>query len=144
MGRWDVVVQGENGKREQVQIENRLSNAGLNLMRDALNGDAVALELTHVALGTSDGAINDADTALGAEGFRTAFISSSKPSTGSLQKTAIVLDSEAVMNIREIGIFAGGTGVAGSGTLVSRVLWSRNKTALESITFLRTDTIGRA
>ena len=145
IGEYDILIKYKNGKEEREHIKNRITNVGLNMIRDALKGDVADIELKYLALGTSDIAIDDTQTQLGAEGFRTAFVSQTTPATGQLQSTALVLDTEAVINIREIGIFAGvgATSTANSGILVSRILWSRNKTNLESIQFVRTDTIGR-
>ena len=145
LGEYDIVIKYKDGSEERKHIKNRITNAGLNMIRDGLKGDISDIELKYLALGTDNTAVDDTNTQLGAEGYRTAFISQTAPQTGQLQSTALVLDTEAVINIREIGIFAGvgATGTANSGIMVSRILWSRDKTNLESIQFIRTDTIGR-
>ena len=145
LGEYDILIKCKDGTIERQHIKNRITNAGLNMIRDGLKGDIYDIELKYLALGTSDIAIDDTQTQLGTEGFRTAFVSQTTPQMGQLQSTALVLDTEAVINIREIGIFAGSgaTGTANSGIMVSRILWSRDKTNLESIQFVRTDTIGR-
>ena len=98
-----------------------------------------------MALGTGSTAVSDTSTQLEHEFFRTAFVSTTKPDIGVLEKVAIVLDSEAVGQIEEIGIFAGSTAstATNSGIMISRTLYSRNKTNLESIQFTRRDTIAR-
>lgn len=130
---------------ERFIIKNLITDIGLNMLRDALNGDITTSEIKYLALGTVSTTPSNVDTQLGGEIFRTPFVTSSKPGTGQLDKTAIVLDSEAVASIREIGIFAGSTATttANSGIMVSRVLYSRNKTNLESIQIVRRDTIQR-
>jgi hypothetical protein len=144
LGDYLVNIRQKDGTEEQHTINNRITNAGLNAMRDVLNGDINDLEIKYIALGTSDAPLNDADTTLGNEQFRKEFISTAKPSLGQLQKTALILDSEAVFHIKEIGIFAGNaTNVTDSGVLISRVLFDRNKTNLESIQFVRRDTFVR-
>ena len=145
LGEYDNIITAKNGKTERQHIRNRLTNAGLNMMRDALNGDVSDIELKYLALGDSGTPIDNDDTTLGNERFRTGWISQVKPGTGQLQSTAMVLDNEAVFHIQEIGIFAGpdATESANTGVLVSRILWERDKTNLESIQFVRTDTIKR-
>lgn len=130
---------------EKFLINNLITDAGLNMIRDAFNGELASTEIRYLAVGTSATTVSTAQTQLGAEIFRTPFISSSKPATGQLEKTAVILETEAVANIREIGIFAGSTATttANSGIMVSRVLYSRNKTNLESIQIVRRDTIQR-
>lgn len=130
---------------ERFIVNNRITNAGLNLLRDALNGEVTSCEIKYLALGTSSATVSDTDTQLGAEIFRTTFITTTKPDIGQLEKTAVILDSEAVDAIEEIGIFAGVTAssATNSGIMISRVLYSRNKTNLESIQIVRRDSIQR-
>jgi len=130
---------------EKFIIKNRITNAGLNLLRDALNGEVTSCEIKYLALGTGSTAINDNDTQLANEIFRSQFVSTTKPDIGQLEKTVVILDSEAVAPIEEIGIFAGVTAssVTNSGIMISRVLYSRNKTNLESIQIVRRDSIQR-
>lgn len=140
LGQYEILV-GD----EKFLISNLITDAGLNMVRDALNNELPSIEIRYLAVGTSSATVSATQTQLTNEIFRTLFISSSKPTTGQLEKTAIILENEAVANIREIGIFAGATAtsVANSGIMVSRVLYSRNKTNLESIQIVRRDTIQR-
>lgn len=130
---------------ERFLINNIITDAGLNMIRNALNGELTSTEIRYLALGTSSTAVSATQTQLGAEIFRTPFINTAKPDIGQLEKTAVVLDSEAVASIQEIGVFAGttATNTANSGIMISRVLYSRNKTNLESIQIVRRDTIQR-
>lgn len=145
LGEWDIVITCKDGTVERQKVKNRLTNAALNLFRDGLLGVASDFDIKYMALGTSNAAINDADTVLGAEGFRCAHVNTLTPSDGVARHTFIVQDNEAVINIREIGIFAtaAATATADTGVMLSRILWSRNKTNLESIQFIRTDSIRR-
>jgi hypothetical protein len=145
IGEYDIIILYKDGTVERERIKNRLTNAGLNLPRDGFLGTVSDMKLKYLALGDSTLAIDDTHTQLGNERFRTAWIGQQATGTGQLQSTALVLDTEAVFNIQEIGIFAGSTATdaANTGIMVSRILWSRNKTNLESIQFVRTDTIGR-
>lgn len=145
LGEYVIEIKHKSGKVERQSIKNRITNAGLNMLRDALNGEISDVELKYLALGDGNTPVSNNDNQLGNERFRTGWISQVKPGTGQLQSTAIALDNEAVFHIREIGIFAGSdaTESANSGILVSRILWDRKKTELESIQFVRTDTITR-
>jgi len=145
LGEWEIIITHKDGTIEKEKLKNRITNVGLNMLRDALYGDVSDCEIKYIALGTDDTALNDADTQLGSEEFRTEDISKVKPSVGRVQNTYIVTDNEAVVNIREIGLFAGATAGAGAdtGIMISRILWSRDKTNLESIQFVRIDTIAR-
>jgi hypothetical protein len=126
-------------------IKNRITNAGLNLLRNALNGEVTSCEIKYLALGTSSSTVSDTDTQLGGEIFRAPFVTTTKPDIGQLEKTVVILDNEAVGQIEEIGIFAGVTAssTTNSGIMISRVLYSRNKTNLESIQIVRRDSIQR-
>lgn len=130
---------------ERFIINNLITDAGLDMVRNAFNGELTSTEIRYLAVGTSATTPSTTQTQLVAEIFRTPFIASTKPATGQLEKTAVILETEAVANIREIGIFAGSTATttSNSGIMVSRVLYSRNKTNLESIQIVRRDTIQR-
>jgi len=145
IGEWDIIIKHKDGTTEKEHVKNRITNASLNMLRDALSGDVSDCEIKYLALGGSDKAVDDNDTTLDDEQFRTAEISRTKPETGRLQHTYIVIDDEAVFHIKEIGVFAGSTATEteNTGTMISRILWDRNKTNLESIQFVRTDTIDR-
>ena len=145
LGQYEIIIRFKDGTEERQSIKNRLTNAGLNLLRDGLLGLANDFHIKYLALGTSDTPLNDTDTQLVNEQFRTAWVDQSSTGIGQMQSVALVLDTEAVINIREIGIFATATATAvvNTGVLISRILWSRNKTILESIQFVRTDSIGR-
>jgi hypothetical protein len=144
-GDFDIFITKQDGTVEHEHINNTITTAGLNLLRDAIKGDVTDLQLKYLAVGTSSTAVAITDIQLGAEVFRTAILSYNTGGEGILQTTALILDNEAVENIREVGIFAGSTAssATNSGIMISRILYSRNKTNLESIQFNRTDTIGR-
>jgi hypothetical protein len=145
-GSFDIFITGKDGTTEHEHIDNTITTAGLNLLRNAIKGDVTDCQLKYLAVGTSSTSVAITDTQLGAEIFRTPFLTYNTGGEGILQSTALLLDNEAVANIREVGIFAGSTAssTTNSGIMISRILYSRNKTNLESIQFNRTDTIGRA
>jgi len=131
---------------ERVERTNLIVNVGLNMVRDALDTAAFDAEIKRVALGTSNTAPAMTDTQLGAEIFRKVVTSTSTPAVGQLQTVWYIAPAEAVAAIEEIGWFAGvaAGAAANSGILVARVLYPRNKTALESIQIERTDSFVEA
>lgn len=126
-------------------IKNTITDNGLNLLREALRSSTYDSEIKYIAVGNSSASVSTSDTTLGNETFRKPVFSKSATTTGSVQTIAILDDSEAVGQIYEIGIFAGSTAstTKDSGIMLSRILYSRNKTNLESLQIQRTDTIGR-
>lgn len=120
-----------------------ITNGALNLIRNKLYGDTVDAEINYLAIGDDNTAVTGAETTLINEIKRVAVSSRAKPSDYNLQTIFDLLDSDGALTIREIGTFAGGTSTPDSGTLISRILYTRDKTSLESIQFNRTDTIGR-
>ncbi len=131
---------------EQVRRKNLIVNVGLNMVRDALDTAAFDAEIKRVALGTDNTAPALTDTQLGTEVFRKVVTSTSTPAVGQLNTVWYIAPAEAVAAIEEIGWFAGAAAGAGanSGILVARVLYSHNKTALESIQIERLDSFVEA
>ena len=87
-----------------------------------LNGETVdSLDVSYFAFGTGTTAVAEDDTTLEAEGFRKEF--TSKSWTGK-QFVAIcqLATDEANFTIQEVGIFAGGSLTADTGTLLSHSL----------------------
>ena len=146
-GKWNIEVIDSKTRQiiDSVEINNRIMDAALDELIKVLQGLSTDLKIEYMALGTGNTAITNSDTQLVTEIFRTAPISETKTATGTLRTIFTVLDSEAVAQIEEIGIFGGSTatGTADTGTLISRILWSRNKTANEEIQFTRTDRMVR-
>jgi len=124
---------------------NRVMNEVLDQLSKVLQGDTPDLEIQYLALGTGNTAITDSDTTLDNEIFRTPYTLRSVTGLGILEHTFIVLDTEAVGSIKEIGIFGGSTATASAdtGTLISRILWTKEKTNAEEIQFTRIDSVGR-
>lgn len=146
LGKFDVFIKSESGEWEyETTINNMVTDAGLNLLRECLRGTVTDAEVKYIAVGTSSTAVSAAQTQLVNEAFRKPVYSKSVVGTGLLQTIGILTETEAVINIQEVGIFAGSTASAAtnSGIMISRILYSRNKTNLESIQFQRTDTIAR-
>jgi hypothetical protein len=116
---------------------------GLNLIRDAL-ANGTSIEIKYLAWGSSNAALSVNQHTLGAEFGRKAVTAQVAGATGILDTTTYISPSEAnTPKIEEIGWFAGptATAVANTGILVARVLYSKQKTNLESIQSSRTDTL---
>jgi hypothetical protein len=134
MGEITITSHYKDGTIKRDFIRNRITNAGLNEMVKALDGTN-DIALGYFAIGTGTGSIDDTDTTLGNETFRTSELTASRTGTGEFTSTYTVIDSEAVGVWEEIGFF-GGSGAsasADSGTMLSRILYSREKTSLEEI-----------
>ena len=135
------------GKVTEEVINNRVMNVVLNQLSDTLMGNAPDLEIKYLALGISNAPVSDNQTQLGEEIFRTQPVNGPvRTQTGQIETEFIVLDTEAVGTIEEIGIFVGSsaTASADTGTLLSRILWHKEKTNSEEITIKRIDRMVRA
>ncbi len=134
--------------KDVTEIKNLITTVGLNMIRDALHdvADIADCEIKYVEVGTGSTAPALGDTTLDTFSFRKIMTSTSKPADGQTKCTVYIAPSEAVANIREIGWWAGTNAAAGeaTGIMISRALYSRNKTALESLQIERTDTITEA
>ena len=125
-------------------INNKVMDIALSGIVKALSGDS-NIQIKYLALGTSSIPVTNTDTKLGNEIFRTPISNQEVSAIGELTTDFVVLDSEAVGNIRKMGIFGGSTATntKNSGVLISRILWSRDKTNSEEINIKRIDRIGR-
>lgn len=144
-GKFDVFIKQDDEWIHDKTINNTITDNGLNFFRDCLRGTVTDAQLKYIAVGTSSTAVSTTDSQLGNEVFRKAIYSRTAGTTGQCISIGILEDTEANYSIAEIGIFAGTTAsaTANSGIMVSRVLYSRVKSSLESIQIQRTDTIGR-
>ena len=138
-----------DGNVKDVQeIKNLITTVGLNMVRDALNNVATVADcmIKYVEVGTGNTALALTDVALDAYLFRKIMTSRSTPADGQTKCVCYIAPAEAVGALKEIGWWAGAAAGAGqaTGIMISRVLYSRNKTALESLQIERTDTIAEA
>jgi hypothetical protein len=133
------------GKSTTQVIHNRVMNTVLDQLVKTLKGENSDLEIKYLALGTSNIPVSLTDTKLGNEIFRTPIVSQIVAGTGEITTDFTILETEAIGDIEEIGIFGGSTATASAdtGTLISRILWSKVKTNSEEISFRRVDKIGR-
>lgn len=135
----------KTGEEKTEVIKNKVMDNVLNQLIGSLQGINPNIEIEYLALGTSNTPVTTSDTKLGNEIFRTPIINQELTATGELTTDFVVLDTEAVGSIREMGIFGGSaaTSTKDSGVLISRILWSREKTNSEEINIKRIDRIGR-
>ncbi|NPV30489.1 MAG: hypothetical protein HPY58_12745 [Firmicutes bacterium] len=145
-GTFEIIITTPT-KRKTIELQNLITDAGLNYIRDLLDGSInPPTEIRYIALGNSTAPPSASDTKLGNELFRKAVTKQELPGTGRVSSTCYIAPSEANFQIEEIGVFAGpnATDAKDSGVLIARVLWSHLKTELESLQIVRTDTISRA
>ena len=128
-----------------VEIKNLITTVGKNLIRDGLNNVATISDIMikYVEVGTGNTAPVVADTTLDTFLFRKVMTSRSTPSDGVTKCIVYIAPSEAVAALKEIGWWAGASagGAEASGVMVSRILYTRNKTSLESLQIERLDSI---
>ena len=145
-GTFQIVITSPT-RRKTIQLTNLITDAGLNYIRDLLDGSInPPTQIQYIALGSSSTTPAAGDVKLGNEFFRKAVTKQDLPATGQVSSTCYVAPYEANLQIEEIGVFAGpnATATVDTGVLVARVLWSHLKTELESLQIVRTDTISRA
>ena len=142
MGGYDIII----NKKYYETVKNRIMDTVLSQIIGIYKGDSPNLEIFYLALGTGNTAITDTDTTLDTEIFRTPVTVQTDVDTGEILTTYTVLDTEAIGNLEEIGIFGGtsATVSADTGTLISRILWTKIKSNSEEIEFRRTDKVVRA
>lgn len=133
------------GETTEEIIHNKITDEALNEMADLLLGFSQGLEIKYLAVGT-DGSDISNPTQLGTEVFRTPPTAGpTRTLVGQIETEFQLLDSEANVSIRELGIFVGTTASAttNSGLLLSRILYTKDKNPNEEIVIKRIDIIKR-
>lgn len=136
------VIERRSGRagRER-KLPNIITNAGLDLIAEALREGTALPEITYVALGDNAATPLVTDVLLGNEVFRKQTTVQVAGTTGVSITTVYIAPGEANQQLQEIGWFAGAaTGAADTGTMVARTLYAKLKDNLESIQIERTDT----
>jgi hypothetical protein len=144
-----VTVRDLEGKVLEVkEFHNLITTVGLNMFRDLLEGLISDGEIKYLAWGSDNTPPALGNAILGSETARKLITSMSEPGDGQLLTITYIAPGDAIAppNIEEFGWFAGvgAGGGADTGIMVSRVLYSRAKTALESIQVERVDQIVEA
>ena len=124
-------------------INNTITTTRKNLLASCLRDSTEDAEIKFVALGSDNTSPTTSDTTLGTEVFRKQITSKVASGAGATTTTVYIAPDEAVTQIEEIGFFSGSSAssTTDSGTLYARVLYSRNKTAVESLQIERVDTL---
>lgn len=134
-----------DGNIKDVQeFHNLLMSVGKDMFRDGLYGTVTDFKIKWLGIGDTitDPAVGQ--EALLGEFFRKAITSYAPGATGILVTTTYIAPYEAnTPRIEELAWFSGvdATDTPDSGIMISRVLYSREKTELESLQIERTDTI---
>ena len=122
------------------QKKNLVVDAGLNLIRDLLDGDAVA-GLTHMAVGTGTAAAAASDTALGTEVHRGAVTQRVSAAKQLVVKWFVNSTSANGSTLAEVGLFnaaSGGTmfaraklatAITKSSAITVQIIWTINMAA---------------
>lgn len=131
--------------KEVVNLHNEIKTCWINAIRDMYRGSMVNdLEIKYLAWGSDDTANDPSQTTLISEFGRKQVTAQEDGDDGEVITTTYIAPSEGNdETIEEIGWFAGAsaTSTPDSGILVARILYSRDKTDLESLEIERTDTI---
>lgn len=125
------------------EFHNILTTVGKNMQRDGLQGVVTDLKIKRLGIGGTNTAPAVGQTTLFSEFFRKAITSYAPGATGILVTTTYIAPYEAnTPKVEELGWFCGvdATDTVDSGIMISRVLYSRQKTELESWQVERTDT----
>ena len=134
------VRDAETGQLLQVQRKrNLVVNAGLNLIRDLLDGDAPA-GITHFAVGTGATAVAASQTALVTETFRAAVTQSISDAQQLTVKYFLPSGSANGGTLAEVGLF----NAASTGTMFARAVLATTIAKTSSITVTFTWTISLA
>ena len=145
-GKFEIKVKENGIIKEEYSIENRITNTALDAIINILDNIDPDLDIKFLAIGTDGTPLDDNDTQLGNEIFRTQFLTSINDAVGQFTTTFAILDNEAVATWFEIGVFTGSSATItpDSGIMLSRILFERTKTALEEIDISRLDRVVRA
>ena len=134
-GTYIITKKYKNGiiKRE---VKNAVTNSAISKMARMFLGENSDLEIKYLAVGNGNTPIDNNDTILDNEIFRTFYQIRTQSANNEVTIEFTITDAEAVGQWEELGIFVGSTATstANTGVMLSRVLYSDEKTALEEIT----------
>lgn len=122
IGDWDFIWSDPDGneiKRETVK--NLITQSGLNFLASLLIAETTNDVPFYLALGTGSTAAASTDTALQVETFRKLIAAKSRQAN-MVRLRGFFLNTEANGDFAEFGVFAAGTQLTGSGTLINRLV----------------------
>jgi len=146
-GRYEINVidKRENEIVDKILINNIITEEALVELLKPLYGDATDIDIKYLAVGTGTASITGVETSLGSELDR--YYKVDQTTSGLNLRTDFTIGStESQFVIKELGIFAGATATASAetGLLVSRVLYTYDKTGDDiELQIARVDTINR-
>lgn len=122
-------------------MTNTITDDGLDHLVAALFSTTYDGAIKYVAIGDDNTTPTTSDTTLGSEQFRKAVTDQTLGAVGTLDTVVQYSPSEGNFTIEEIGWFAGAsaTSASDSGTMISRILYSKTKTSEESLQIDRRD-----
>jgi hypothetical protein len=129
-------------KTHLATINNLITNLALDNWANALRGyHTYSNTIFYLAIGNDNSAVSASDTQLGNELYRVPVVSYNVSVTKQCVTDFFITDQGFVGQIEEVGIFTNdtATATANTGDMLSRVLWSHNKTNSEEILIQRTD-----
>ena len=141
------------GVIDVIDMTNQITDTGRAMLRDILAGDISDGQIKYLAWGSDNTAVAAAQTALISEFGRKAITLTETTDDdvtlddGEVRTTVYIAPYEAnALRIEEWGWFAGtaATSTTDTGIMVARVLYSRQKTNLESIQVEREDALTEA
>ena len=141
-GQYEITAIYRDGTRDTQIINNTIMTRALYEMAGHLVGriGIEPLKIRYIALGGDGSAVSPSQTQLGNERYRAPVIAQSATLAGRALTRFQIPEDGANFTIREIGIFIGdATSERNSGIMLSRILYYRIKTNLESLQILRRD-----
>jgi hypothetical protein len=138
----EIIVRNSNGEiTDSTHFHNQVTDVGLNWIADSLRKSTQDNEIKYLGWGSSNLAVSTAHTSLSSEFGRKEVTSQSSSNVGVCYTVCYIAPTEGVGTIAELAWFAGSSAeaTADTGRMISRVLYSRTKTPLESITITRKD-----
>lgn len=145
IGQYEIVVTKKDGTVEKELLDNIITDDGLQFLSEVIAGEQSSGKYLYLGIGTGTALPSSGDSQLVNELERVPFRDYTFPSNGVARQRALIRDTEGVFHIKELGVFAGDSATedVNTGVLVSRVLYERDKTNLETIQVTRIDTFNR-
>lgn len=131
-GRVTITVEGPEGPRVY-KYDNTVATVGKAAIADALWDPSGGIQVSYVELGSGTTAPAAGDTALETPVYRNALASGNNISNVATL-TGFFSATETNGTYREAGLYIGGSGTLGTGTLLSHVAINVTKSASETLT----------
>lgn len=120
-GHWLFIYEDDHGKQTKIEKKNLITQSGLNWLASLLIAETTNDIPFYLALGTGTNAAVSTDTQLQTESFRK-LIAAKTRQANMVRLRGFFLNTEANGNWAEFGVYAAGTSLSGSGTLLNRLV----------------------